>query len=973
MEKEIKKRDFQEFIEYISEYEDKTAYRFLVDGEVKEKTYRELVDDSRQIASWFVNAGFNKAHIAILGSTSYEWIITFLGIALSGNVAVPLDKMLPPQELANLLNLGDVELMFMDPEFSTYKEMFSSNAPGLKNGISFRDELFLQIKKMPQTSLPKIEEDQLVQLLFTSGTTGTSKGVMLSHKNVISNVWGIRTWGINTDSPACMLSVLPIHHTFEITTELAVLLMGESICINDRMENIVKNMQRFQPLVMVVVPRIAEVFAKKIKEAVNEPGVKKRFEIGVKLCKILRKFGIHAERKVFSKIHEKFGGKLESVLVGGAPLRSDIIEILQSIGVQVYLAYGLTELAPSVSTNCPNFGNRIGSSGKLMPETSVRFVDGEIQIKSPSVTLGYYKDPMATQEAFEDGWFKSGDLGYMDEDGFLFITGRKKNVIILDNGENIYPEELEGYISEIECIKDSMVYAYDGKLCAMLQLFSATEERQAKEAIQRLNAKLPTHKKIHTIKFRSSDFPKTTTLKIKRKEVMQEIEAQEDKKTEYIAPRSEEEERICEVFERVLDKTQVGICHNFFEMGGDSLAALEAGAELGISAQEIYDHPTPEMLADRMQKETKTYEKKEEHINQIIEDTTSNIKAEKPKNVLLTGATGYLGAHILRELLQKKVEVVCLVRDPEKLRSILQYYFPKDYEKMKYTTVIGDIEDEMLGIREEEYENLCSRIDAVIHTAANVHHTGHYADFERINVVGTQNVIRFCEKSGAFLHHTSTASVSGAGTVKQTDPQAVFTENTLDVGQRYQENVYIHSKYKAEEKVILARKNGLRANIYRIGNLTWRAADGVFQKNADDNGFLHRCRGIMKVGAYCEEFDVFPVDFTAVDLCAKAYAELVLHGEINQIYHMVNPNMLYIHELGKYLRCKLVPRKEFERRMLEKMPDKDVAVLSFYVSVASVSANIELKTEVTSAKLQELGFCWPKVDLSYLKAMRRIS
>ena len=385
-----------------------------------------------------------------------------------------------------------------------------------------------------------------------------------------------------------------------------------------------------------------------------------------------------------------------------------------------------------------------------------------------------------------------------------------------------------------------------------------------------------------------------------------------------------------------------------------------------------YDYSTPEKLAESMNRSESLHEEKVEHINEMIEETFSEEKDALPRRILLTGATGYLGSHILHELLLKKINVICLVRNPQKLESILKFYFPHDHALMKYQTIVGDIEKDDLGLDENTYRKLCSYVDTVIHTAANVHHTGHYEDFERSNVHGTENIIKFCKDSGAFLHHTSTASVSGAGTVKQTDPQAVFTEKVLDIGQHYYENVYIHSKYRAEEKVILARKEGLHANIYRIGNLTWRFKDGLFQKNSEDNGFIRRCHGLMKVGVYCSELDVFPIDFTPVDVCANAYVRLVLNGCVNQIYHMLNPNMFYIKNLKNKMKCALVPKQIFEKRLLEKMPDKDVAVLSFYSAIASVSDNIKIECDLTVNKLKELGFKWPKIKLGYLKYMLKI-
>lgn len=967
-------KTLNDFIEYISAYGDHIAYKYIVDEQVNEKTYRQFTDRIKSIASYFQKNNYREEHIAILGSTSCDWLEAYFGTILSGNAAVPLDRMLPQNELCNLLNMGDVKTLFYSSEYRSYISGFKENAPGTVEYICFSNEDFSKIVKTPHEKLKKTTPDMLAELIFTSGTTGTSKGVMLSHGNIVSNAKGTNQYGYNDTDPLVALSVLPIHHTFELTVNnLAILYVGACICINDSLENILKNMQLFRPTHMLVVPMMAELFYKKILERLKDPAMRKKFNAGLAICKNLKKVGINAEYTVFSAIHKKFGGRLQYLIVGGAPLRDEVTSGLEQIGLHVYQGYGLTENAPVVSANSGKLGSKLGSVGKLMPNTNIRIVEGEIQISSPSVMLGYYKNPEATAEVIsEDGWLMTGDLGYMDDEGFLFITGRKKNLIILDNGKNIYPEELEEHIYMIEGVKDAMVYSMNGKICALIQIAPAGDRNEIASQIKKLNSKMPTYKKISGVTFRSKDFPKTTTLKIKRAEVMKEIESNAEKKRKYVAPSTDNEKMICAVFEQVLGKTKLSVNDDFFENGGDSLSALEAAAKLGIQAQEIYDFTTAQSLAANMDSSSSDNDDRVQDINFIIK-SNDTVNTGKPSHILITGATGFLGSHILRELMRKKVRVTCLVRDPNKLKGILKYYFPHEAHTFKFDTVKGNIEDDMLGLDENVYKELCRSIDAVIHTAANVHHTGHYSDFERTNVHGTENVIKFCKDSNSVLHHTSTASVSGAGTVKQKNPNTLFTEKMLDIGQSFKQNVYIHSKYRAEEMVLLERKNGLRANIYRIGNLTWRFSDGVFQKNSDDNGFISRCRGLIKVGAYCRELDVFPIDFTPVDMCADAYVRLVLNGEMNNVYHMINPNMYYIRNIKKRLRCALVPKEIFEMRMLEKMPDKDVAVLSFYSKIASSSDNIEISSEFTVDKLKELGFKWPKIRLNYLRYILKIN
>ena len=228
--------------------------------------------------------------------------------------------------------------------------------------------------------------------------------------------------------------------------------------------------------------------------------------------------------------------------------------------------------------------------------------------------------------------------------------------------------------------------------------------------------------------------------------------------------------------------------------------------------------------------------------------------------------------------------------------------------------------------------------------------------------------------ANAILQYTSTASVNGAGTVAQTDPDAKFDEFHLDIGQNYTQNVYIHAKFKAEERILIAREQGLKANIYRIGNLTWRMSDGKFQKNAGDNGFLDRVRGLFKVGVYSSEIAEYPIDFTPVDECADALVRLSLHNRVNNIYNLYNPNVLYLHNLCNkmLLKVKLVPKEVFERTLKERIADKEVAVLSFYNTIACSSRNVPISNEFTVEELKKVGFKWSKINLKYLNYIKTL-
>ena len=976
--------DLQEFVKEIAQaYGDRDAYRFIVDGNVVCKTFKEFERDINAVASSFVNKGWSGKHIAIIGPSSYQWVVTFLAVACSGNVVIPIDKMLSEDEMLGLLVMGDADLVFLSEEFEPMMGKIEAADNKVEDIFTFSGTRFRHMLRTEPCELPEIDPEALAEILFTSGTTGLSKGVMLSQKNIVSNINDIyrMNYAQNVKGDPVVMSVLPIHHTFELTVDnLGVLYCGATVCINDRLENIVANLNRFKPSVILVVPTIAEVFYKKIKEGLSSSSNKRKIAVARNANKVLKSLNIDVRRTLYKSVLDKFGGKLTNVIVGGAALRPEIAEAFDEFGVNMYQGYGLTECAPLISANYPKV-NKFGSVGKPVSYMDVKIEDGEILVKGSGVMLGYYNDPEATAEAFtEDGYLHTGDLGYFDGEGYLYITGRSKNLIILDNGKNIYPEEIEAKIATVDGVKDVLVYENNGKLCAVIHPVIYNDKNLSKNiklGVKQLNASLPPYKRVVSIAFIARDFPKTTTMKIKRKEALKMIKDIVVKKnTPHVPPTTQVQKKIVDTYEKVLGCQSVGIKDDFFDLGGDSLAALEVGALLGVQLQDMYENPTPEQLEQFIISCERSSRSDEDQIdiNEIIKHNSNMPNEGEVKYVLLTGATGFLGSHILKELLDKKIHVICLVRNEEKLRNILRYYFPQGHESFKYKVKIGDIQLPDFGLPKEEYDLLVKKVDMVIHTAANVSHAGNYSEFEKTNVIGTQNVIDFCRAAGAVLQHTSTASVHGSGTVEQSNPEAEFDEHILDIGQNYTQNVYIHSKYEAEKRVLVAREEGLKANIFRIGNLTWRTSDGKFQKNSQDNGFLGRFRGILKVRMYSKEIAEYPIDFTPVDECADAYVRLALNNRVNNIYNLYNPHLFTIGMLGKksFIRIKQVSREAFEKALRGYNTDKDVAVLSFYNSIATMSRNIHMSNDFTVNELKKLGFRWSKIGIKYLSYIKKI-
>lgn len=978
--------DLQDYVKKIAlNYGDRDVYRYIEDGDVVNKSFKAFEQDINATASWFVSKGWKEKHIAIIGSSSYQWVTTFLGITCSSNVAIPIDKMLPPNEILNLLDMGDVDAVFLSEEFENLIPDIQSAGLKVRVIVNFSDSTYQKILRTEPVELPPIDPDGLAEILFTSGTTGLSKGVMISQKNIVANINEIYrlNYAQNVKGSPVVLSVLPINHTFELTVDnLGVIYCGATVCINDKLENIVANLNRFKPAVILVVPAIAEVFYKKVLDGIEHGSArnKKKIIIAQRINKILRFCRIDVRRHLYKSLLKKFGGRLTNIIVGGAALRTEIAALFDEFGINMYQGYGLTECAPLISANYPKM-NKWASVGKPVSYMDVKFDDGEILVKGPGVMLGYYKNPEATAEAFtEDGYLRTGDLGYLDEDGYLYITGRSKNLIILDNGKNIYPEEIETYLSTIEGVKDVMVYESNGKIAAVVQPTDIHDKdilKTVRIKVKEINNSLPSYKRVVMLNFIARDFPKTTTMKIKRKETMQMIEQVIEKKTvPYEPPRTEEQKRIIEAFEQVLGCKGIGIKENFFDIGGGSLTTFEVAAILGIQAQEIYEFPTAELLENALlaTKNEQEREAVDTDINGYITRNSNIIFERETSCVLLTGATGFLGSHILRELMKRNIGVICLVRNEQRLQDLLQYYFPKEHKKFKYSVVVGDITKPQFGLSDEEYKSLADKIDTVIHTAANVSHAGHYEDLERTNVIGTQTVIDFCKAADAVLHHTSTASVNGSGTVAQRNPDAMFDEFVLDIGQNYSQNVYIHSKYKAEELVLRSKDEGLKINVFRIGNLTWRKSDGKFQKNAQDNGFLDRFRGLLKVGVYSQELAEYPIDFTPVDECADAYVRLALSNRVNNIYNLYNPNIFTVDMLArKFLwGIKKVSKETFENTLKNLITEKEVAVLSFYNTIASTSKNIATSNTFTMKELKKLGFRWSRIGIRYLQYAKKI-
>ncbi|MDD6308058.1 MAG: AMP-binding protein [Clostridia bacterium] len=526
----------------VQEAGDKPVFQYKSRGnEVQTVTYREFDTETRALAAAIEALVEPNTHIAVIGENSYPWVTVYIAMLRSRNVIVPVDKELPLEDIIHVLSHSDSEILFFAKRYRKYMEALSAALPKIRYFIGFEEEAdegkILSYQKILSEGKTKPYQDvphditKMKAIVYTSGTTSLAKGVMLSEENLISMVYyGLR---VSTIYTKC-LSVLPYHHTYEAVAGLLVSMHKHAcICINENMRMVLTNLQLYKPDYIYVVPAFLELFYKKIWANAAESNKAGLMRVMIVVSNALRKVGIDVRRKLFHSVHEAFGGNLIKIVTGGAPLRAELGKFFIDVGFDLINGYGITECSPLISANRDAF-NDPETVGVPVECLEVRFENmasdgtGEICVKGKTVMLGYYKDEERTREVLRDGWFSTGDYGKMNQRGQLIITGRKKNLIVLKNGKNIFPEEIEGYIMQSPYVEEVIVRAMQdengeesGLLAEVFLNQEAVEgiddaEAALRKDISRLLMQLPPYKHITKIVIRDTAFEKTTTNKIKR-------------------------------------------------------------------------------------------------------------------------------------------------------------------------------------------------------------------------------------------------------------------------------------------------------------------------------------------------------------------------------------------------------------------------------------------------------------------------
>ena len=536
---------------------------FMVKDKTKGKfvsiSYKKMQEDIRSLGTSLINLGLRGRKIAVIGENSYYWAISYFAIANGVGVVVPIDRELKEKEVANLLKRAEVSAVIYSKKMKKVmdevledRELRKTLTYPIQMDLSDDEDGRISLRRLLSHGMDlldngdrkyldvEVDSDALAVLLFTSGTTGLAKGVMLSHRNIVSNTVNMSKY-VKIIDGGVGLSVLPMHHTYEMTCHVITgLYQGMSIAICEGLKYIQKNLVEAQVNVMLAVPLIFEMMHKKIFSKAKESGKDKTLR---RMMNISRKFKLYNKgnitRRLFSNVHNVTGGKISQVIAGGAAINPQVIEDYEAMGFPIFQGYGMTECSPIIAVNKDRY-SKAAAAGLPLPGTEVKIYNpdekgiGEIICRGPSVMLGYYRDDDATREALRNGWLHTGDYGYFDQDGFLYVSGRKKSVIITKNGKNIFPEEVEFYLTESEYIEEALVHGIDGlrnddviikaEIFPNYPLFENENpevsedyiEEKIGEIIEKINDTVPKYKRIKRYYIRKTEFEKTTTKKIKR-------------------------------------------------------------------------------------------------------------------------------------------------------------------------------------------------------------------------------------------------------------------------------------------------------------------------------------------------------------------------------------------------------------------------------------------------------------------------
>jgi len=924
----------------------------------KNLAYRELNEQANKIAHYLIDMGVKSEDIIALMLPRKSYLLSaIIGVLKCGAAYLPIDINYPKERIEYILEDSKANICITEDNIV---EIFS-------------------VKDSSNVSI-EVASDSVCFCIYTSGSTGKPKGTLLHHKGLINLVfWEKYTSNMILPERVALSTTI----TFDVFTQevMTALLLGKTAYLASDFEKM--NIHEF----------INFIDSNKVELLFSTPSF---FNL------------ITADKKNAECI---LGTVKEIALAGEAfYLNSFIVDLTAKYKTIFHNQYGPAEThVISIATLINKYKTDI-TIGKPIANTQIFILDknlnplpigvaGELCISGDGVGHGYLNRPELTAEKFVSNPFiegkrmyKTGDLARWREDGQLEYIGRMDNQIKL-RGIRIELGEIETEIARFEGVKQIAVVDKKDEtgrqyICAYYISDETVDENSLRTELAKT---LPRYMIPHFFT-QVETFPTTASGKTDRKALPPPDFKQSQSGTEYVAPVTEQEKLLVQILESVLEISPIGMNDDFFDIGGDSLKAIEFISKaqyegIKIDVQNVFEYTTPAKLLKHLSTEDKQSVKYQmddfNAIHSLLRQNraSAGVPATKQSlgNTLITGATGWLGIHVLDEFLSSESGTVyCLVRgndisySQERLNSTLEHYFGDKYKNSgRIITVCGDISNPI---------ELDDKIDTIIHCAANVKHYGAYSSFHTVNVTGTENIIKLAKEKDAVLLHISTAAVSGNSfDHDQSFPHSLFDETKLYIGQPLN-NVYVRSKFEAETAVLEARSDGLDAVIIRVGNLVNRRSDLRFQKNHMENATLTRLKAFADLGMYPRRLNMLPIEMSPVDETAKAIIKLAQHYDrVRPVFHIYNDKPTMFKDIAKMLKTtgikiKAVPMKRFAKKLSGTANDPDKAHIfeAFINDIGedgnlNIHSNIRLCNRFTTKHLNEIGFNWKKIDNAYLR------
>ena len=944
-------------------------------------TYKELNEKANQLAHYLLENNVKaKDIVGIMVHRSAEMIISILSVLKIGATYLPIDPEYPVDRINYMLEDSCTKTVLV------HSATLNANIGDKYTKINVDLNLDLYSSNNIDNLHVKINPSDLIYLIYTSGSTGKPKGVMISHQNIANFILGEKKY-IDFSKNKVMVSVTTICFDIFALEIWGALTSG---------------------IKLVLASDVEQVSPLKLKEICEKNKVTMIQTTPSRYTAILS--DINKD--------DSFWNMFTDIMVGGEAFPRLLLQKLRTnLHANIFNMYGPTETTvwstikdltksskitvgvPIANTTCYILDKNMN----LLPPG----VPGELYIGGDGVCSGYWHRDELNKEKFKKSMFKkenliynTNDLAYIDYNGEIVHLGRTDFQVKI-RGYRIELEEIQTKILSYPGIKDAVVIAKDNKF--LVCYYVSNKELQFSDITSYLLESLPNYM-VPSYFIKIPAIPLTPNGKLNR-HLLPEIPSEEQNIEK---PSTETEKQIAEIISNILGTKKLNINSSFLDLGLDSLNIIKAQTMLlkynyVLTTQDFYKYPTIKRLAQKIdsnvgasQEEEVQIPKEFKHNNKDLENFLSNVDENEDilGNVFLTGANGFVGIHVLYELLNKTNNTIyCLVRGRnykhslERLNKAYKFYFNTDitpYINDRIVIVSGDVTLPNFGMDISVFNTYINKFSTVIHTAAIVKHYGSFSDFEKININGTKSIALFAFAYKKRLIHISSISVSGNYLVKQCNRSVTFSENNLYIGQHYTENVYVNSKFEAEKVVLSYMEKGLTAQIQRIGILSARYTDGMFQEKIYENAFYNRLKSMVQIGAVTNDMLSQMIEFTPIDSCASAIVNLAKHSMCdNKIYHLYDPNLVSIKELVKFFRdnnilVDILSEKEFDKK-LHRLSSESDSDLNYIINDVTYNQDhlltlnydytVHIKSDFTQKYLEKLGFKWPYPDSDYIKKL----